>query len=204
MLNNELKKHIKKLHQKKYRKELERYVTVDLGRLVEMSEGQEVTVAGMKQSMREISTKRGDRMAFLTLEDLHGSAEVIVFADAFTKAGHILAMEGPFVVQGIIDSNEDKPKIKASDVELLEEYRQRVTSEILINLSTIGLSGDDLAKLKDVLVKHKGDCAVRLKLTIPTKAESVIALSDEFKVGSSDEMVNDVERIFGTGTVTFV
>ena len=188
----------------KYRKELERYVTVDLGRLVEMSEGQEVKVAGMKQSMREISTKRGDRMAFLTLEDLHGSAEVIVFSDAFTKAGHILASEGPFVVQGVIDSNGDKPKIKASDVELLEEYRQRVTKEILINLSTIGLSEDDLEKLKNVLVQHKGDCAVRLKLTIPTKAESVIALSDEFKVGSSDEMVNDVERIFGSGTVTFV
>jgi DNA polymerase-3 subunit alpha len=188
----------------KYRKELERYVTMDLGRLVEMSEGQDVKVAGMKQSMREISTKRGDRMAFLTLEDLHGSAEIIVFADAFTKAGHILASEGPFVVQGVIDSNGDKPKIKASEVELLEEYRQKVTSEILINLSTIGLTGDDLARLKDVLVQHKGDCAVMLKLTIPTKAESVIALSIDFKVGSSDEMVNDVERIFGTGTVTFV
>jgi DNA polymerase-3 subunit alpha len=188
----------------KYRKELERYVTVDLGRLEEMSEGQEVKVAGMKQSMREISTKKGDRMAFLTLEDLHGSAEMIVFADAFTRAGHILSSEGPFVVQGIVDSNGDKPKIKASEVELLEDYRQKVTSEIQINLSTIGLSRDDLIKLKDVLARHKGDCAVRLKLTIPTKAESVISLSEEFKVGSSDELVNDVERIFGSGTVTFV
>jgi len=188
----------------KYRKELERYVTVDLGRLEEMSEGQEVKVAGMKQSMREISTKRGDRMAFLILEDLYGSAEMIIFADVFTRAGHILALEGPFVVQGIVDSNGDKPKIKASEVELLEDYRERVTNQIQINLSTIGLSGEDLMKLKEVLVRYKGDCAVRLKLTIPTKAESVIALSDEFKVGSSDEMVSDVERIFGTGTVTFV
>ncbi len=188
----------------KYRKELERYVTVDLGRLEEMSEGQEVKVAGMKQSMREISTKKGDRMAFLTLEDLHGSAEMIVFADTFTEAGHILASEGPFVVQGIVDSNGDKPKIKASEVALLEDYRQRVTSEIQINLSTIGLSKDDLMKLKEVLLRHKGDCAVRLKLTIPTKAESVIFLSEEFKVGSSEEMVNDIEKIFGTGTVTFV
>jgi len=188
----------------KYRKELERYVTVDLGRLEEMSEGQEVKVAGMKQSMREISTKRGDRMAFLTLEDLHGSAEMIVFADAFTKAGHILSSEGPFVVQGIVDSNGDKPKIKASEVELLEEYRERVTSEIQINLSTIGLSRDDLMKLKEILLRHEGDCSVRLKLTIPTKAESVIAFSDEFKVGSSEGMVNDIERIFGAGSVTFV
>jgi DNA polymerase-3 subunit alpha len=169
-----------------------------------MSEGQEVKVAGMKQSMREISTKKGDRMAFLTLEDLHGSAEMIVFADAFTEAGHILASEGPFVVQGVVDSNGDKPKIKASEVALLEDYRQRVTSEIQINLSTIGLSKDDLMKLKEILLRHKGDCAVRLKLTIPTKAESVIYLSEEFKVGSSEDMVNDIEKIFGTGTVTFV
>ncbi len=188
----------------KYRRELERYVTVDLSRLEEMSEGQEVMVAGMKQSMREISTRKGDRMAFLTLEDLHGSAEMIIFSDAFTKAGHILASEGPFVVKGIIDSNGDKPKIKASEVELLEDYRQRVTSEVQINLSTIGLSRDDLLRLKDILVRHKGECNVRLKLTIPTKAESVISFSEEFKVGSSEEMINDIEKIFGSGTVTLV
>ena len=188
----------------KYRRELERYVTVDLGRLEEMSEGQEVKVAGMKQSMREISTKKGDRMAFLTLEDLHGSAEMIIFSDTFNKTGHILSSEGPFVVQGVVDSNGDNPKIKAIEVELLENYRQKVTSEIQINLSTIGLSRDDLLKLKEVLGRHKGECAVRLKLTIPTKAESVIAMSEEFKVGSSDEMVNDIEKIFGAGTVTFV
>lgn len=188
----------------KYRKEMERYVTVDLGRLEELAEGQEVKVAGIKQSMREISTKKGDRMAFLTLEDLHGSAEMIVFADTFNKAGHILVSDGPFVVQGVVDSNGDKPKIKAFEVELLEEYRQRVTSEIQINLSTIGLSSDDLLKLKEVLQRHKGECAVRLKLTIPTKAETVITMSEEFKVGSSDELVNDVEEIFGSGIVTFV
>jgi DNA polymerase-3 subunit alpha len=188
----------------KYRRELERYVTMDLGRLGEMAEGQEVKVAGIKQSMREISTKKGDRMAFLTLEDLHGSAEMIVFSDTFNRAGHILASEGPFVVQGVVDSNGDKPKIKAFEVELLEDYRQKVTSRIQINLSTIGLTREDLLKLKEILKRYKGDCSVRLKLTIPTKAESIIAFSEEFKVGSSEEMVNEIEKIFGSGTVTFV
>ena len=82
---------------------MELYVTVDLGHLSELSEGQEVKVAGMKQTMREISTRRGDRMAFLTLEDLAGSAEVIVFSDPFTEAGPILGSEGPFIVQGTVD-----------------------------------------------------------------------------------------------------
>jgi DNA polymerase-3 subunit alpha len=188
----------------KFRKELELYVTVDLGHLSELSEGQEVKVAGMKQTMREISTKRGDRMAFLTLEDLAGSAEVIVFSDPFAEAGPILGSEGPFIVQGTVDANGDKPKIKAVKVELLEDYRQRVTSMIQINLTSIGLTAEDLGKLKEVLGRHHGECRVRLRLTIPTKAEAVIDFSDQFKVNSSEEMLNEVEGIFGHSTVTFV
>ncbi|MDF1535953.1 MAG: DNA polymerase III subunit alpha [bacterium] len=188
----------------KFRKELERYVTVDLGRLGELSEGQEVKVAGMKQSMREISTKRGDRMAFLTLEDLTGSAEVIVFSDPFKEAGPILGLDGPFIVQGTVDANGDKPKIKAMKVELLEVYRQRITSMIQINLTSVGLTADDLERLRQVLGRHLGECGVRLRLTIPTKAEAIIDFSDQFKVNSSEEMVHEVERIFGSGTVTFV
>ncbi|UCG38861.1 MAG: hypothetical protein JSV00_01085 [bacterium] len=188
----------------KYRREMERYVTVDLGHLGELSEGQEVRVAGMKQSIREISTRKGDRMAFLTLEDLHGSAEMIVFADAFREAGPNMASEGPFIVQGVVDSNGEKAKIKAQKVELLEEYRQRVTSVIQINLTTLGLTTEDLEVLKGILKKHRGECRVKLKLTIPTKAEAVVLLSEEYRVGSSEDLVVDVERIFGSGTVTFV
>ncbi len=188
----------------KFRKELELYVTVDLGHLSELSEGQEVKVVGMKQTMREISTKRGDRMAFLTLEDLAGSAEVIVFSDPFAEAGPILGSEGPFIVQGTVDANGDKPKIKAVKVELLEDYRQRVTSMIQINLTSIGLTAEDLGKLKEILGRHHGECRVRLRLTIPTKAEAVIDFSDQFKVNSSEEMLNEVEGIFGQSTVTFV
>jgi DNA polymerase-3 subunit alpha len=188
----------------KFRREMERYVTVDLGRLGELAEGQEVRVAGMKQSIREISTKKGDRMAFLTLEDLHGSAEVIIFSDVFREAGPYLTSEGPFVLLGTVDSDGEKPKIKAQKVELLEDYRKQMTSIIQINLTTVGLTREDLDKLREILMGHHGECKVKLKLTIPTKSETFISLSDDYRVGSSEEMVSDVERVFGSGSVTFV
>ena len=188
----------------KYSKEMERYVTVDLGRLGELSEGQEVRVAGIKQGIREINTKKGDRMAFLGLEDLHGSAEVIIFSDVFKEAGPALTSEGPFVIQGFVDSDGEKPKIKAQKVELLENYRKEMTSVIQINLNAIGIGKEDLERLRDILKRHPGKCRVKLKLIIPTKSEALIGLSDDYRVDSSEELINDVENVFGSGAVTFV
>jgi DNA polymerase-3 subunit alpha len=188
----------------KYGKEIERYVTVDLGHLHELSEEQEVHVAGMKQSMKEINTRKGDRMAFMTLEDLHGSAEVIIFADLFKKSSAVLSSEGPFIIKGTVDSNGDKPKVKAAEVHLLGDFRKQMTRTVQVNLTTLGLSADDLNRLKGILEKHQGDCGVRLKLTIPTKSETIIQMGETLKVASSDEMVDAVESVFGHGSVTFL
>jgi hypothetical protein len=68
----------------------------------------------------------------------------------------------------------------------------------------VGLTGEDLENLRKVLGRHHGECRVRLRLTIPTKAEAVIDFSEQYKVNSSEEMVDEIERIFGTGAVTFV
>jgi DNA polymerase-3 subunit alpha len=187
----------------KHRKELERYATVDLGRLVELSDGQEVKVAGIKQSLKEINTKKGDRMAFLTLEDLHGSVELIIFADVFKEAASAISSDDPILVEGVVDSNGDKQKVKVHRLELLENYRQKVTSVVQINLTTLGLTKEDLGLLRSILQKHAGDCRVKLRLTIPTKAEADVWTEDSLRVGASDEMVQEIENRFGSGTVTF-
>ncbi len=187
----------------KHRKELERYATVDLGRLGELSDGQDVKVAGIKQSVKEINTKKGDRMAFLTLEDLHGSVELIIFADIFKEAAGKISSDDPIFVEGTVDSNGDKPKVIVHKLDLLENYRQKVTSVVQINLTTLGLTKEDLVLLKSILQKYEGECRVKLRLTIPTKAEAVIWAEESLQVGASDEMVQEVENRFGSGTVTF-
>jgi len=188
----------------KFRKEIERFVTSDLGRLGELNTGQEVRVAGMKQSMKEINTRKGERMAFLTLEDLFGTAEVVLFADVFREAGPALSMEGPYLVQGTVDSEEEKPKIKAQKLELFEDYRKKVSKGIQISCSAIGVGDQDLEKLKEILKGYPGRSRVQLKLTIPARSETVISLSEDYQVDPSDEMIGKVEAVFGPGAVTFV
>lgn len=187
----------------KYTRELERYVTSDLGKLGELGDGQEVRVAGVKQSIKEINTKKGDRMAFLTLEDLHGSAELVIFSDVFKKYSSIIASDKPMLVEGVTDSDGEKPKIMVQKMSLLEDYREKVTRVVQINLTTLGLTREDLSSLKAVLTRHSGQCKLKLKLAIPTKGEAVISAEDSLRVGSSDRMVREVEELLGSGTVTF-
>lgn len=186
-----------------YRGEMEKYVTTDLSRLGELSDGALVKVAGIVQSVKEINTKKGDRMAFISLEDLHGGTEVIVFSEVFKECSSIIMSSGPLLVEGTLDTAGEKPKVKAQKIFDLEDYRKKVTNVVQIDLSTVGLSIEDLDSLKEVLGRHEGECRVKLKLTIPTRAEAYIKLGDEYRISSSERVVQDLEELFGSGVVTF-
>ncbi len=74
-------------------------------------------IAGMMTSKREITTKKGDRMAFVALEDLTGEAEIIVFPRLFAKVQEWLSDYNVFVVQGDLDAAQTKKvKIKAQEM----------------------------------------------------------------------------------------
>lgn len=81
--------------------------------------GAEVIVlcAGLLKSKREIITKKGDRMAFIQIEDRTAQAEIIVFPKLFTKVSAWLEQYHVFLVKGTVDSADgQKCKIKAQEL----------------------------------------------------------------------------------------
>ena len=74
-----------------------------------------VTCCGVIKSRKDITTKRGDRMSFIQLEDFNSSAEIILFPKQFKNAEEWLDTETVFIVCGVLDNNETKRcKIKAN------------------------------------------------------------------------------------------
>ncbi len=187
----------------RYRRELERYVTADLGRLDELSEGMEVRVAGMVQGIKAKVTKKGDPMAFVTLEDLHGSVEMVVFPELYREAQGKLSSDLPLVVDGTLDMSSEKPKIRASRLELLGDFRKRTTRSVTLHLTSVGFSRDDFGVLRQVLGRHRGLSPVRVKVRIPGTAEAVLRTAKEITVEPSEAMIADVEKLLGPGAVTF-
>lgn len=74
---------------------------------------QYVVVGGIIKDKREVITKKGDRMAFVSLEDISGTASIIVFPKLFTQIIDYLESYKAFVVRGMVDTESSEIKIKA-------------------------------------------------------------------------------------------
>ncbi len=80
-------------------------------------------LCGMVSSMRKLTTKNSQLMAFVNLEDLYGTCEIVVFPKVYHKSSHLIESGEPIVVVGKINMKEDAPPaILADDIKSLTEY----------------------------------------------------------------------------------
>jgi DNA polymerase-3 subunit alpha len=84
--------------------------------------GQRVTVAGVRQTSRRSRTAKGELMMFLTLEDLSGALDVVLFPDVYRRAKDILSLSVPVFVTGVMemDASRGEPFLKAEKVVKVE------------------------------------------------------------------------------------
>jgi DNA polymerase III subunit alpha len=77
--------------------------------------GQRVTVAGIRQTSRRSRTSKGETMLFLTLEDLSGTLEVIVFPDLYKQVKQFATSNHPLLITGVLelDKGREEPTLKA-------------------------------------------------------------------------------------------
>jgi hypothetical protein len=93
-----------------------------VGTLDEETSGQQVTVLGMVQRVYRHTTKKGNEMGFVTLEDMQGSCDVVVFPSIWKKTKDIWRPEQIVVVNGKVDSSRrDEPSLLCSWVKHPED-----------------------------------------------------------------------------------
>src|SRR2546422_11451369 len=89
---------------------MSQFSTASTDALSEVADAKEVKLCGIIAAVRQTMTKKGDRMAYLTLEDLHGTVEVIVFPDLYKTAAALIIPESVVQVIGTLDRG-DKAEI---------------------------------------------------------------------------------------------
>ncbi len=186
-----------------YSDEIKRFATCDTAGLLERHDKEEVRVCGIVAGIKELVTKKGDRMAFINLEDLSGAVEVVVFPETFKAAGDYLKGDEPLMVYGTLDAGEESCKILATDIVLLQEVKQKQTREVHVRVLTPGLTEDQLQALKHTIVRYSGPCRVHLHMVVPNRSETSIVAAKELSVAASDEFTQAVEKLFGYDVVTF-
>jgi len=167
--------------------------------------GREVRIGGLLTAMRETRTRRGQRMAFATLEDLEGSFELVIFSDPYAEFCELLRSakggeEGggptPLLVSGTLEEG-DPPKILMRDVVRLEEAEQKLSATLRVRMIERDINRDRLVALRSLLRANPGDCAVVVHVLIPGESETTISVGAIRGVQPSPAVCRDVDALFG-------
>jgi DNA polymerase-3 subunit alpha len=91
-------------------------VTVHLAHLPDLPDRKQVVVGGLVSSVKRTVTRSGSAMAFLTLEDLTGSVEVVVFPRVYEQQGFALKRDAVLLLRGKVDIDEQTAKLLCEEV----------------------------------------------------------------------------------------
>jgi DNA polymerase-3 subunit alpha len=181
---------------------MKRYATTTTETLDNIKDGKEVTICGIIAAIKPKMTKKNEKMAILNLEDLLGTVEVIVFPELYRTAQDVLLTDTPLIVAGTLDKSEQGNKIKAVRIHLLADVKKKGTSRMDIRFNATGLTQDDLVKVKDILLRYKGDIPVYLRLQNPARKESLISVDRHIRVNPDDKLISEIESVLGAGAVS--
>ncbi|GKS58750.1 DNA-directed DNA polymerase [Nitrospira sp.] len=188
----------------RYEAALRTFATSTTQTLGEVADGKEVKLAGIIATIKQLVTKKGDKMAYLTLEDLQGTAEIIIFPDLYRSAGELLAPECVIRVTGTVDRGDKGTKVRGTKIELVAELQTKAISRVNIKLSDVADATQAVPRLQEVFHRHPGHTAVTLTFRIGGEVEAVTGPLSAVKVTPSEYFVADVEEVLGKGVVALV
>ena len=114
----------------RYEATIQALATASTISLPELSDGREVKLCGIITTVKSMLTKKGDRMAYLTLEDLQGVVEIIVFPDLYKNAADLIVPERLVRITGTVDRGDKGTKIRGSKIEPLAEVQAQTIKRV--------------------------------------------------------------------------
>ena len=155
-----------------------------------------MVLCGLFSIIKEITTKRGDRMAFLNLEDKNGTIEVVAFAEPFTEARGLIGGDEPLALWARVQHDEKSTKLIASRILSMEEAGLQSVDSVHITLDAAGMDRDALGRLRHLLISHPGNCRAVLHLIVQDNGEAVLDLG-KLPVNPTQSFFDEIRLYFG-------
>jgi DNA polymerase-3 subunit alpha len=161
----------------------------------------DVALAGVVTGLRQLKTKRGDRMAVFMLEDEVSSVETVVYPECFARFGGVLADEAMLVVRGKYERDEESSRLVAAEVTLLDSVREKAVRAVEITLAGKRLDRPVIRELANILDRHPGDRRVSVVIELNGGRPLRVRTATARRIRPSETFVRDVEAVCGAGSV---
>ncbi len=202
----------------KYERAIDRLTSGSIARLREKPSAGEVKVAGVVTALKLRNTKKGDRYASFNLEDKTGFIEVIAWPDLYNRAVDPITQDDPIFIQGRLDIGEERVQLIANQItpmaEVMAKHRPKPqpqvetitepveAKELHFYLRAPEVTTEELNHLHEILQGSRGGCTVFLHLANPNRSETVIELPQQLKIKPTRELLETVNRSFGSRITT--
>ena len=180
------------------RDQLRRKVDLPLTEVSGRRDGDVVTVGGIVGAIRLLTTRKGDPMAFVRLDDLSGSVEVIAFNSAFASARDLLEADRVLLVKGRVDHKDGEVKLVALEVAAFEAVRER--PEVRLRVDARRAHAGVIRDLAEVVRGFPGESPVIVALDT-SDGPRTLQFGPEYRVRPEPDFFAEVKALLGETAV---
>jgi DNA polymerase-3 subunit alpha len=178
---------------------LRRKVDCPLAELERRRDGEVLTIGGIVGAVKSLTTKKGDPMVFLRLDDLSGSIETVVFNSVYTASRELLEADRVLVVKGRVDhKQEGETKLIALEVTAFETTPER--TEVRLRVDARKAPAGLIRDLAGIVRDFPGESRVVVDLELSSGSRTYV-FGPTFNVRPEPDFFAEVKALLGEAAV---
>jgi DNA polymerase-3 subunit alpha len=181
------------------RDQLRRKTEITLAELERRRDGDVVTVGGIVAGLRQITTKKGDPMVFLQLEDTTGSAECVVFNSTYANARELCVPDRILIIKGRVDHKEGETKLIALDVAAFDAIPER--KDVRLRIDARQARAGIIRELAQLVKEFRGAAPVLIEMQT-SQGPRMLALGPDYRVEPAADFFAEVKALLGPAAVS--
>jgi DNA polymerase-3 subunit alpha len=181
------------------REQLRRKTDCSLAEVERRREGEIVTVGGIVSAVKQLTTKKGEPMVFLTLDDPTGEVEVVVFNSTYAAARELCVVDRILVVKGRVDHKQQgETKLLAVEVQPFEAIPER--REVRLKLDARKAPAGILRDLAHLVKDFPGESPVFVALET-SMGPKTYALGPQYRVKPDSDFLAEAKSLLGEAAI---
>ncbi len=164
-----------------------------------------IKIAGFIIAMRTMNTKRGDRMAFITLDDDTSRLEIAVFSDVYQKYREVLVKDNLIIVEGEVSRDEYSGgfKMSANRILNISEARESFARYLQITVKSEQINDEFIEKLQGLLADYRpGTCPVAIDYH-HDNVNAKVALGNKWRIKPTEQMITRLNEMISPEAIEF-
>ncbi len=192
----------------KYSAEIKMFSNLDWSHPETFAENREVRTAAIISQVKIHFDRKGNQMAFITLEDRFNSFEGVVFASVYEKYGvYVNKGEMVFVQGKASEPNENTFKMLCNEIIPIAQMRSRMSQGIQLIIDIKKVSEEDVEKLLGIIKHYPGSTSLYVEMRVNgngngqgnghSAATGFVMRSRRYKVLVTDEFIESLHDLLG-------